>query len=123
MREKKSAVGLLSVEHSQKSGFFEYSQLCQVITLTELQTEVVELHNYCQQLTEENRKKEQKTLKIQVQEGVQKLSVLTENINTLSAELEAEILKFKEVAIEVNYSYQAVQKPPNFTAMGCDKSR
>ncbi|WP_334886443.1 hypothetical protein [Nostoc sp.] len=123
MREKKSAVGLLSLEHSQKSGFLEYSQSCQVNTLTELQTEVVELYNYCQQLTEEKRKQEQELLKIQVEEGVQKLSVLTGHINTLAAELEAEVLKFKEVAVEVNCSYHAVQKPPNFTAMGCDKSR
>ncbi|MHC5939462.1 hypothetical protein [Nostoc sp.] len=92
-------------------------------TLTELQTEVVKLHNYCQQLTEEKRKKEQENLKNQVEEGVKKLSVLTRRINTLAAELEAEIIKFKEVAIEVNCSYHAVQQPPKFTEMGCDKSR
>ncbi|MDZ7968674.1 MAG: hypothetical protein RM368_27590 [Nostoc sp. DedSLP03] len=41
----------------------------------------------------------------------------------MAAELEAEIIKFKEVAVEVNCSYHAVQKPPNFTEMGCDKSK
>ncbi|MDZ8066272.1 MAG: hypothetical protein RMY64_11635 [Nostoc sp. DedQUE08] len=92
-------------------------------TLTELQTEVEELHNYCQELTEENRKQEQEFLNKKLEEGTKKLSALTGHINTLAAELETEILKFKEVAVEVNCSYHAIQQLPNFTVMGCDKSR
>jgi hypothetical protein len=79
--------------------------------LTELQLhvlELVELKKYSQEL---QRLQKQEKLYHQVAEGMQKLESHAERINLLADKLEFEILQFKEIALEINQSYQAIQQP------------
>ncbi len=123
MRERKNAVGLISSEHFKKPVLLNNLQLYQVNTLSQLQKEVAKLDKHCQDLAEQKQNQEQEVLNSQVEQGVQTLVSLAWEINALATELEAEILKFKEIAVEVNRGYHAIQQPPNFRAMGWDESR
>jgi phage FluMu protein Com len=79
--------------------------------LTQLQEELAELYKRCQHLAEQKLNQEHNTVKSKVQQGVQLLEVMAQNINALVAEIEAEILTFKEIAIEVNRCYHLLQQP------------
>lgn len=91
--------------------------------LTQLQlhvAELVEFRNYLQDLQQLQKQEE---LYHQVAEGMQKLVDQGVRINTLATQLELEILQFKEIALEVNQPYQAIQQPLELKTPGNDELR
>lgn len=82
--------------------------------LAKLQGEVADLVKNENELAE-LQKQQMKTLHNQLTQGIQKLSSLAEQINALAAQLEVEILNFKNIALETNKVYYAVQQPVDLT--------
>ena len=80
-------------------------------TTVELQAEVAKLEKYQKELLEQKLLIEQQVLQDKVKHGVQELEALAEHINALAGQLEAEMLKFKEIAADVNRSYHEIQQP------------
>lgn len=80
-------------------------------TLAKLQGEVADLIKYENELAELQKQQMKKTLQNQVTQRIQKLSSLAEHINALAAQLEIETLNFKNIALETNRVYYAVQQP------------
>jgi seryl-tRNA synthetase len=90
--------------------------------IAQLQTEVAELENHGKNLVEEKRKQEQKSLQHKIEQDVQQLEAIAAHINALATQLEAEMFKFKEIAVEVNRCYHVIQQPPDFNVMGGKES-
>jgi len=91
--------------------------------IAQLQTEIAELENHEKSLVEEKRKQEQKSLQHKVEQDVQQLEAIAAHINALATQLEAEMFKFKEIAVEVNRCYHVIQQPPDFKLMGWNESK
>ncbi|MFH7026465.1 MAG: hypothetical protein ACHBN1_13915 [Heteroscytonema crispum UTEX LB 1556] len=77
--------------------------------IAQLQREVEELEAYENKLAKQKQRQERDILQIQVEQGVQELEAVSHRINTLATQLEAEMLKFKEIAVEVNRGYHLIQ--------------
>jgi DNA repair exonuclease SbcCD ATPase subunit len=92
-------------------------------TIEQLQKGVAELEKNVKESAEQKRKQEQEILQDKVKQGVQQLEDLAGQINALATQLEAEMFKFKEIAIEVNRHYHAIQQFPNFKVIGWNESR
>jgi len=90
--------------------------------IAQLQTEIAEVENHEKSLVEEKRKQEQKSLQHKVGQDVQQLEAIAAHINALATQLEAEMFKFKEIAVEVNRCYYVIQQPPDFNVMGGNES-
>lgn len=106
---------------------FTNAQKLEVVSLdtavAQLQTEVAELEKRGKDLAEQKQKQQQEILQRQVEQGVQQLETLAGHINALASQLEAEMLKFKEIAVEVNRRYHVIQQPSDFKVMGWNESR
>lgn len=74
----------------------------------QLQDEVSKLENALLELKE----KKQEYLQYQLTTNMEKLSVQAEQVNNLAVNLESEILKFKETAVELNNIYQTINSSP-----------
>ena len=81
------------------------------------------MENHEKNLVEEKRKQEQKSLQHKVEQDVQQLEAIAAYINALATQLEAEMFKFKEIAVEVNRCYHVIQQPPDFNVMGGNESK
>jgi DNA repair exonuclease SbcCD ATPase subunit len=92
-------------------------------TVAQLQTEVAKLEQNVNYLAEQKWQQEQEIIQCQVEQGVQQLEALAEHINTLANQLETQMLKFKEIALEVNRDYHLIQQPSDFKVMGWNESR
>lgn len=86
--------------------------------LVQLQDEVVKVEKFLLELQQKKRD----FLQHQLDAGIDNLATLANSINTLAYSIESEILKFKEIAFEVNQLYHAVQDFPGFKALGRDES-
>lgn len=91
--------------------------------LTQLHRDVVELAKVGKYLQQLQQHQQQETLQYQVAEGFQKLTDQADRINALANRLEAEIFHFKEIALEVNQAYHAIQQPLDLKATGGDELR
>lgn len=100
---------------------------CEVVdreaVLAQLQDEVVELAKYEKKVAELQKQQTQEILQGQVAQGIQQLASLADSINALAIQLETEMLKFKETAIETNQAYRAIQQPTDLTAIGMEQPR
>jgi hypothetical protein len=76
-------------------------------TLNELQEEVTRVE---QALIEIQRQK-QEALQHQLNTGINNLAIQADTINALADSLSKEILKFKDIAVEVNQLHLAIHKP------------
>ncbi|HEY9801606.1 MAG TPA: hypothetical protein V6D25_14715 [Leptolyngbyaceae cyanobacterium] len=74
----------------------------------QLQDEVTKLEHALLELKE----KKQEFLQYQLTTNMEKLSVQAEQVNTLAINLESEIIKFKETAVELNNIYQTINSSP-----------
>jgi seryl-tRNA synthetase len=90
--------------------------------IAQLQREVAELENHGKNLVEQKRKQEQESLQHKVEQDVQQLEAIAAHINALATQLEGEMFKFKEIAVEVNRCYHVIQQPPDFNVMGGNES-
>jgi hypothetical protein len=77
--------------------------------IAQLQREVEELEDYQKKLATQKHRQERDILHVQVEQGVQELEAVSDKINILATQLEAEMLKFKEIAVEVNRGYHLIQ--------------
>jgi hypothetical protein len=77
--------------------------------IAQLQKEVEELEDYEKKLTKQKQRQERDILQVKVEKGVEELEAVSDRINTLAVQLEAEMLKFKEIAVEVNQGYHLIQ--------------
>ncbi len=91
--------------------------------LTQLQREITELGKQYQQLANQKLNQEQNSLNIRLKEGVQLLEAIAGSINALAADLEAEIVKFKEVAVEVNKDYHLLQQPRHYKEASVNEAK
>jgi hypothetical protein len=80
------------------------------------------LENHEKNLVEEKRKQEQESLQHKVEQDVQQLEAIAAHINALATQLEAEMFKFKEIAVEVNRCYHVIQQSPDFKVMRWNES-
>lgn len=86
--------------------------------LVQLEDEVVKVEKALLELQQ----KKHEFLQHQLNAGIDNLVTLANSINILAYRIESEILKFKEIASEVNQLYHAVQDSPGFKALGQDES-
>jgi hypothetical protein len=86
--------------------------------LVKLQDEVAKFEKVLLEL----RQKKYEILQHQLSMGIHNLVTLANNINALSNNLESEIIRFKETAVEVNHLYQTIQKSPAFKALEQEKT-
>ncbi|RCJ21838.1 hypothetical protein A6770_04170 [Nostoc minutum NIES-26] len=93
----------------------ESSDNHQVVDLTNLQYDIAALAEYEGMLTKLQKQRIRYNLQCEYEQGIQELSWLVERINTLSAQLETEMFKFKQIAVKTNKAYWAIQQPPNFS--------
>jgi hypothetical protein len=84
--------------------------VCLDEAIAQLELEVTELEQYGQELLANKQQQQQEILEETVTQGIQELEILANKINTLASQLEAEMSNFKEIAVEVNRSYQTLQQ-------------
>lgn len=91
------------------------SEIVQSVVLAEydqletLETKVAFLGCYKKQLAELKQQEIQKKLKAELSEKLAQLESLSDKINGLSTQIELELNNFKEIAVETNKLYQAIQ--------------
>ncbi|MBW4507538.1 MAG: hypothetical protein KME64_13645 [Scytonematopsis contorta HA4267-MV1] len=90
---------------------------------TQLEQEIAELGKQYQQLAKQKLNQEQNSLNSRLKEGIQLLEAIAGSINALAADLEAEIVKFKEVAVEVNKDYHLLQQPRHYKETSLDEAK
>lgn len=78
--------------------------------LTELQVDINELDREWQVSVNDKQKQEVNFLNDRYEKGIQKMLVIVGQINEIACELESLILKFKEIAVEVNKTYHLIQQ-------------
>lgn len=86
--------------------------------LVQLQDEVAKVEKALLEIQQ----KKHEVLQHQLSAGIHNLATLANSINALATSLEGKIIKFKEIALEVNQLYHAVQDFPGFKALERDKS-
>lgn len=91
--------------------------------ISQLQLEVVARKNYTESLADSKQKQEHEILQGKVEEGIHKLEVIKEQINYLATQLESEMVKFTEIAVEVNQDYHVIQQPLNLKVIPVNESR
>ncbi len=91
--------------------------------LTQLEEDIKKMNQKCHELLKEKQNQQEKMLTKQVQNGIELLEVISKQINTLSAELEAEITKFQEIAVEVNRDYHLLQRLSNSEPIVLNQSK
>ena len=87
--------------------------------LTAIQEDVTKLEV---SLTQWNKQKQSEQEDF-INKGMKNLEILSGQINTISTQLETEILKFAQIAKEINEVYHAIQQSPDPKVVGLDKSR
>jgi predicted nucleic acid-binding protein len=79
-------------------------------TLAQLAADIAEAEKMNNELVQNKQKNEQRIIEEKVESGVQELQQIAERVNSLAAQLEAEMRHFKDVAVEVNRYYHIQQK-------------
>ncbi|BAY60050.1 hypothetical protein NIES22_01070 [Calothrix brevissima NIES-22] len=92
---------------------FESSDNDRVLDLTRLQYDIAALAEYEEMLIKLQEQRIRDNLNFEFEEGIKELTGLEERINTLSAQLETEMFKFKEIAVKTNRTYWAIQQRKN----------
>jgi hypothetical protein len=85
----------------------------QVVDLKNLQYDIAALAEYREMLTKLQKQRIRYNIQCEFEQGIQELSWLVECINTLSAQLETEIFKFKQIAVKTNKAYWEIQQFSN----------
>lgn len=88
--------------------------------LAQLQGDVDDLAKL-EKLAELQNQQVRQTLKGEVAQGIQQLAFLADRINALDTQPEAEMLNFKQIAIETNKAYRTIQQPPDLKVMGMER--
>lgn len=111
----------LEKSNPQLKNFHKLEVVDREAVLAQLQDDVAALVLREEKLAELQKQEVRQTLKGKVAQGIQQLNSLADIINTLATQLETEMLKFKQTAIETNCAYRAIQQPPDLKAMGMEQ--
>lgn len=90
--------------------------------IAQLELEVAALEKYGQEILAQKQQQQQEIFQDKVTQGIQKLDILAHKINTLAMQIEAEMLIFKEVAVEVNCCSHILQQLSNSQGMEWNES-
>jgi DNA repair exonuclease SbcCD ATPase subunit len=82
-------------------------------TLSQVQLDLAALENYLQYSIATRSIQEKIYLNHEIETGVQKLVDLAGEINNLSSDIEALMLNFKEIAVDINHKYHLMQQFQN----------
>lgn len=108
MTKKNQTTKLLSPEKSTKK--LAFISKYQPNTLSQLQTDLAALEDDLQYAAELKKEKEKFHLTYQIETGVQQLIDIAGEINNLSSDIEALMLHFKEIAVDINHKYHLIQR-------------
>lgn len=82
-------------------------------TLSQLQIDLVALETHLQYSIEKSSNQEKIHLNYQIETGVQRLIDIAGKINNLSSDIEALMLHFKDIALDINHKYHLMQQSQN----------